>query len=479
MGTLVVVRYASTVFTPAVLGLFLLTRRIAELIATFLQLGTSQMLRRYLPMTNDNKVQSFYMLAGLNVYFIAALAFAAILLSALDFWARLAFPDFSSARMLMFWTGMLAVSGGLDYLSSSSLLSQRRVLASNVVDCANSSIWLLLSIWLLADQTTVINLTLIQTIASCVLSSSIIFLFILTKLDSLSTATLAEYKSVLKESVAYSLPRAATPFLEIAIFLIGPWLLRNSPEDAGYLIIAFFVLRSGRLVVIPLSRMSSIFVTALLAKKDDATLRKGMRLLFGGLMYLGFLWLSFLYPWAYPLLKIWLGNVDLASSVLGFVNPLLLSLPPFVVYQGLKEQIEMVSKRPLNVYILLASICSMVGFSYVADIVLSPNASILYGYLLAFLVSAVLATRCIRYYLEPFRYFGFPRMLFVSIIVFSINKALAEWLSTEVAYLTVFGLACGFIVSATTIFVILYLKKPSPFVREIAVFALPARFFPI
>jgi hypothetical protein len=476
--SLLVIRYASKVFIPAVLGLFLLSRRIAELIANFMQLGASQMLRCYLPKNEKTEVQILYILAGLNVLFFSAVVFMIILMSALNFWANLAFPGYSSPQTLMFWTGMLAISSVLEYICSSILLAKGRVLACNFIEGAYTGFWMLLAIWLLQNRLTVINLTKIQMFTSCVISCVILFSFILRNSRSLSRASLAEYRSVLQESCAYSLPRSGIPFLDVALLLIGPWLLRHSPENAGYLIIAFFVLRSGRLVITPVSKMTSIYVTSLIGKKDKATLIKGMSLLFGGLTYLGFLSFSFLYPWAYTLLKIWLGDIKLANSVLGFAKILLFSLPLFVVYQGLKEQIEMVSKRPLNFYILFVAICTMVGVFYVAGIVFSPDASILYGYLFAFLVSAVLSILCVKDYLAPFRYFGYPRMLLVSGIVFLINMAFAERMSIEATYMNLFGLVGSFILSVTAIFIFLYCYMPSPFIREIALFTLPVRFRP-
>lgn len=479
MMSLLVIRYASTVFIPVVLGLFLLSRRIAELIANFMQLGTSQMLRCYLPKNVKAEVQVLHILAGLNVLIFGAVVFVIILVSALDFWAVLAFPGISSPRMLIFWTGILAISSIFEFICSSMLLAQGKVLACNLIEGVYAGFWLLLVMWLLQNQVTVINLTKVQILTSCVISCAIICSYMLRNASSLSRASLAEYRSVLKESCAYSLPRSGIPFLEAALFFVGPWLLRYSPESAGYLIIAFFVLRSGRLVITPMSRMASIYVTSLIGKKDEATLMKGMSLLFGGLAYLGFLSFSFLYPWAYALLKIWLGDIKLATSVLIFAKLLLFSFPTFVVYQGLKEQIEMVSKRPLNFYILLTAICTMIGVFYVASIVFSPNASILYGYLLAFLVSAVLSVLCVKDYLAPFRYFGFPRMLLVSVIVFLINKALAERMFTEPTYLNVLGLTGAFILSVTAIFAFLYCYMPSPFVQDMALFALPIRFRPL
>jgi len=63
-----VVKKAGSVFSPAALGIFLLSRRLAETMASFLQLGTSQTLRRYLPMTEDSSIQLLYIMAGINVF---------------------------------------------------------------------------------------------------------------------------------------------------------------------------------------------------------------------------------------------------------------------------------------------------------------------------------------------------------------------------------------------------------------------------
>lgn len=176
---------------------------------------------------------------------------------------------------------------------------------------------------------------------------------------------------------------------------------------------------------------------------------------------------------------VWLGDIKLADSVYPFASLLLLSLPPFVVFQGLKEQIEMVSPRPFNLYILMIALCTILGVFYLGEILFSPNAGILYGYLFAFLISAVLSVLCVKHHLAPFGYYAFPKLLLISVVVFLMNRALVAWLSAEATYLNVIAVTGSLILSVTGIFVFLCLYRPSPFVREMTIFALPAKFRPL
>lgn len=168
-----------------------------------------------------------------------------MLLGGLDFWAHFVFPNVPSSRSLMFWTGMLAVVSVFDFVAASTLLSYRRVILCNLFEFFNSSIWLLCGLWWWQQQSTVVNLTRLQTILVLIMAGLIIALVILPKMSILKSFSKERYTSVLKESIGYSLPRSITPFLDILVFLIGPWLLRSTPEKAGFLIIAFFSYDSG------------------------------------------------------------------------------------------------------------------------------------------------------------------------------------------------------------------------------------------
>jgi hypothetical protein len=476
---LLVVRYASTVFVPAVLGLFLLFRRVAELIANSMQLGTSQMLRYYLPRTDKPGVKVLHVLSGLTILVAGALVFAIVLMAALDFWAEAAFPGNPAQRGLIFWAGMLGISAIFEFLCAGLLLAQKWVLAYNLLEGLYMGLWMLVaSLLLQQDQITVIGLATVQVFTSCALSVLIFSLFLIGNAGSLTRATFARYGAVLKESSSYSLPRSGITFLDVMLFFVGPWLLRHTPESAGYLIIAFYLLRVVKIVINPVSKMISIYVTSLVSRSDHALLTKGMSLLFGGLVYLGFFSLSFLSPWAYSLLRIWLGKPYLAGAALQFTQVLLLSFPAYVVYQGLREQIEMVSKKPLNLYILSAALLTVTGVYTLSSPFFPLNASITYAYLLAFLVAAALSFTIVKRYLAPASFFGYPRMLLGAAAVFLVNTLLADWFGPRALSLNVAGLALGMASSALIIVAFLFAAGPSPFVREAVIFIMPDRLNP-
>src|SRR5260370_20378933 len=62
----------------------------------------------------------------------------------------------------------------------------------------------------------------------------------------------------------YGVARALTPFLELLILSLTPWLTRDAPREAGALIIALSVLQIVQIAIVPLTQISSVVTAGLL-----------------------------------------------------------------------------------------------------------------------------------------------------------------------------------------------------------------------
>ena len=476
VSVILVVKKAGSVFAPAALGIFLLSRRVAETIANFLQLGTSQTLRRYLPMTEDSSIQLLHIIAVLNVFAVMAIVFVVSLVGGLEYWTGLIFPDNSGSQSVVFWLGMLAIAIVIHFFASSILLSYRRVLASNMVNLSGN-VWLLAGMWWWQKNSMVKALLRLQTIAMVILSSLVIAVVIMrlgAQLPKLSHPVLwRRYRHVLGETISYGLPRGAISFLEMSLFLIGPFLIRHEVEEAGYLIISFTFLRIGRTLIQPAARIISIAVAKLVGQRDETSLKQGITLLLGTLIYTSCLLLAVLLPWTKLLLQVWLGDSALAQKVYQYVVVLMFAMPFLTVFQGLKETIEMIWKCPFNLFTLSGSILLLVIWFYVTNIFLPASVSIIYGYLGILGIICVVTVVWIRKYLKPFKYFSLGKLLIVSILIWILNWLLAHWLSFASIWLNVAGAVSIGGLSVIAAIVFLYFYRPSTFIREAKQFLLP------
>ena len=152
---------------------------------------------------------------------------------------------------------------------------------------------------------------------------------------------------------------------------------------------------------------------------------------------------------------------------------IMLAVVPVTVFQGLKEPVEMIWKRPRNLFTLGISMAFLVFWFYATKPFLSEITSILYGYLGAFWVRGILTVMWARSYLRPVAYFGLGRLVVISVGIGLPNLLLASVLSSASMWskVVVAMVAGGLLVTAA--FAALYLYRPSGFVSEAVQFMWP------
>lgn len=465
-----VIREAGQLFAPVALGLFLFTRRVTESISNILQLGSSQTLRRYLPMSEDASVQSAYILVNIGIFGVAAVLFSVILSGGLSFWTRTLFPANPSFLSLTFWLGMFSVASVFGYFASSILLAFRHIKATNLVDMMNTSGWLLLGMWWQGKDATVEGLFIIQSVGVFTLSSAVM-IFILLRLGAKRSDPIPwrNYGAYIKETLAYGLPRSVTPFLETSLFVIGPWLIREDLKESGYLILSFTFLRIGRMFVQPAALVIGIAIAKLVGQDDLYSLKRGISYLFGTVMYAGFFLFAVMVPWVWLFLDLWLGNKFLAQNVLFYTVIIFFAMPALAISQALKEPIEMIWKKPLYLLNLIVSLLVITVWFYCTKNILGDTKSILFAYVLVYWVNCFISIYLLRNYLESFKYYGIYILSLIVFLVGVLNWSLSQWvvssplmISASVAFgagLLSLGLAASILYYANSISLVMDVKQ--------------------
>jgi hypothetical protein len=423
-----VIREASKLFVPVAFGLFLFTRRVADSISNFLQLGSSQTLRRYLPMYDDASVQYRHIVVNIAIFVVVATIFCMVLLVGLPLWTRILNPTNPSDLSLTFWLGIFSATSVLGFFATSILLAFRNIKIANVIDIMNTSGWLLLGLWWQGKNITVISLFIIHSVGVFTLSCAVVAI-ILIRLHMRQPYSIPwrSYMSCLKESIGYGLPRTLTPFLETSLFVIGPWLIREDVKESGYLIISFTFLRIGRMFVQPAAMIIGITIARLVGQDEMHSLKKGITYLFGTVMYAGFFLFAVMFPWIRLVLDLWLGNTVLAQNVLFYTMIIFFAMPPLAISQALKEPIEMIWKKPMYLLNLLISILIIVIWFYCTRTILGDSKSILFAYVLVYWVNCLISIYWLRNYLEPVRYYGIYALSAIVFLVAALNWLLSRW----------------------------------------------------
>src|SRR5439155_17205212 len=155
-------------------GIFLLARRLASTVANLLQMGSSQTLQRFLPMTDSATARRRYVaMACLLWVAVATVALGALLpiRSLIGAWA---FPSSAEAPELALWASALTAVSVLGFIAYSTFLAERRLVLANAIELMSVSGFLLFGLAWSSNELTPTALLRLQALGVVVLSAVMI-----------------------------------------------------------------------------------------------------------------------------------------------------------------------------------------------------------------------------------------------------------------------------------------------------------------
>jgi hypothetical protein len=464
-------REAARLLSPLVLGVVLLARRLADLWANLVQAGTPHAVRRYIPLSVEPGEWRRWLVASIVVACGVAAVFLAIMVVGRHALGPLTLGPQPDSAALLVSTAILALATASTNLAMSALLAFRRFVLMNLLQIVNASGWLLVALWLFRN-TSANLLVRVQALGALVVAVLVLAALLLVGRDRTSGA----HRSAgfyLRETAAYGISRTVSPFLEILLLVAGPWLLRHDPPAAGALILAFTVLRLTSMFVQPLALVGSVTGAQMVGAGNEAGLARGINLVVGTTVALGMLLGAGGYPWLGVGLHLWLGDSPAVPDVHRFAAAILLALVPYLLFQGLKPVIEAAWRRPWVLYVTLASLgVLLVGHealrrffdSYTSVLIVLPIALAVTG-------AGMLAV--VRHLLRPSAWFGWLRILAVSLGVLATNAALAQVTVGASVGVQAAAAFLSMAVSLGVAGVVLLWIWPSSCMVEVARFAVP------
>jgi hypothetical protein len=469
-----VLREAARLLPAAALGVLLLSRRLGDVFANLVQLGTPHAVRRYLPMTHDAGERNHWLGAALLLFSLSAGLFALVLLAGGTRWSTLFFgPEGGKHSHLVPALGFFTVGIASNNLATSTVMAVRRFALANVLQLLNGSGWLLLALWAWRPDAPVSSLLLWQGIGTLCIVTIVFAVALRAGRDDRATPSRGPWKPYLTETLAYGLPRSLSPSLELSFFLIGPWLLRSDPAAAGYMVLALTLLRMANMAVQPVASVGGIAAARMIGAADHARFATGINYLVGLLVYSGVILCAGGYPWLLTGLRLWLGSGQLALTVYEFAVGVFVALVPYALFQGLRPIVESAWKTPKTLYIMLGSLAGLIA-TYALSLERLGNAR---AAILAQVVALVLAgggsLMAVRRELQGPAYFGWGRLAVATVLAFGLNEGLARltdsWPLAARAGIAALGLATT-LAAGFTVLAILW---PSPCLAEATQFLLP------
>jgi hypothetical protein len=461
-----VIRLAGAAFSAEALGVFLLARRLASTVANLLQLGSSQTLMRYLPMTASPDARRRYVAVACGLSIAVATVFLAVLLPARSIVAAWAFPGFGDGPSLAAWAAALAMVTILEFIVCTSFLSERRIVLANVLELMSVSGFLLLGLTWPLGELTPTGLLRLQTLGVLLICATALIarLQIRRRPEPEPVPTWTE---TTRAFATYGLPRGGITGLDVAIITIGPWLLRTEPAQAGYLLVALMLVQVIQACLGPITQIASIVAASLVGRGEMARLKEEVQLVLGGTLYVATLALAILVPWSGYLLAFWLREPELVAGVHYYFSWVVWGILPIALFQALRGIIEMRWFAPWNLYTLLSAAAMQLLVFAVGQGLYGRAAAVRAAVVATFwtlgaLTLGVLDTSWWR----PLRYWGIRRLIGVAAAVALVNRLLAEQPGQLEAGL-------GLVLSIAIMFVGLVMWPSPPAIRAMRTFLSP------
>lgn len=355
MSLIVSIRLADSYLQASAMGLLLLFRRQGSLWGNLSQLGFSQSLQKFYTAEADAEKRS--RLWGVLNRWVVVVGIMIILISVLcsSWFSAILFGQ--SNRLLGGAFGIYIFGLALGFMASSSWVAEFRFGYANVVDLFNGSLVFLLCIvifWRLSAPHIAI------TLALATLASSFVFLKIFAS-RYISNGTLQESGFTLDRTiVGFGVTRCCSSFLDMGTLVVGPWLLRDQPDQAGYLIIAYTVLRLAQTAIMPVAQVVALRANS---HRHDHNVEARRVLWLAGLSF----FVSCLVVVIYSIfgkffIELWLPNSS--QGVLSILDKLIYFVPCSCLFYSLRNYVDLHYYFPWNLIVLVFGILGLLATYY-------------------------------------------------------------------------------------------------------------------
>lgn len=464
---------ASRTLTPVDLGLFLLIRRLADTGSNFMHLGAPVALRRYLTISRHPADKSAHFSASLILSAGGMLACMLALAVAPGFWGRLFVGTAPDADKIAIFTGLMSCALVVHFLVNSALLARGNIITANLIELVNVAVAPVAAMYIVRhiDARELVGVQ-VATIA-CVSLAMLVTLGLRFNAEAGERIHKMRTGHVI-ENATYGLPRAAGLALETGFLVIGPWLLREDLAAAGYLGIAFFLLRLARTVIQPVTILVAMRLGSLHTRGAHDDVQRGFDFIIVGVLLSAVAILPSVHAWSSVILELWLGD-QLGAAVHPYVQLLLIAIIPLSLLQALKEPIEIMWKKPFVLGLYGVGSLALLACGYLLTPYFGATDGITGAYVVAYTLMCMGALLIIRDRISPRAQFGLVRLGLLGCGAWAVNfvatKAAAVLpLWERISIMLLVG-------AFTTLLVIVgYLfLMPSPLVRQFRDYLIAAR----
>ncbi|GBF18512.1 hypothetical protein C21_00670 [Arenibacter sp. NBRC 103722] len=412
------IKEAEFYLSAALLGTFMLIRRLAPTFSNLSQLGSSQALIRFTSLNKDDveKIKCYFFIS--IVLWLASSLFLLILFTSFsEAIETLLLPDVADRNSYLALTFVYISILHLSYLILPYFLNLRKILMYNIINMMNASLVMLAVFLMVANSENLIEVLTLSLIIMAIIQLLILG-YIILQLNLYRFPSKKMLQSESRSFFKYGLPRAAMTFLEMFMLTIGSLLVKKDHQLVGSFLIAITLARIVLIILQPISLLSSVIVGH---NTDSDKPKKTLNLLFGGVIYSSVLVIVILYNWIDVLIRFWLTKEDTIIDAVSVFKILVFGLVPYCIFQGLKGYIEIRFYKPLNLFSIAIATLVHVLLFFVFNQFCETLISLSVSLMLAFVIMGLWSFSWCRKEIYKQTYFKFVYFLIISLILFGIN----------------------------------------------------------
>jgi len=421
---MLVIKMAGVILNPYNLGLFLFCRRLSSTGGALFQLGSTQTLMRYFSMDqSDSNKKTLYILSSLFFFLTLTIGSFSLLYIFKSPIEKILFSGIEYSEGFPPWILGLLLAYVLNCMLMAILISERKLITLNIIQMLVGSGFVLLYFFLYAGEISVLGIIKYETVAIFLLSVTLFISLLYNEKIKFSFYNKKDWFEVIRTYFNYGLSRGMVSALDMLLFLIGSWLVKDDMAQVGNLLISMASFKLIQVVMLPIGQLSGVVLTQ--SSGDKSSLRKGITLLVGGCIVLIVPILSVVVPWMNELLSMWVGESS-SVKVASFLMIIIWATLPYALYQGLYVTIDMLWKSPKNLYSLTMAISiHLIVFLALSQFV-NPQLSVAIAFLVAVFFLGAKVLLDVSQYLTEFPSIGLMRFISLVGSLFYINNTLAD-----------------------------------------------------
>lgn len=354
-GLLFVLRFASSKLPFLELGSFLLARRLAGTAANITQFGVSNAVLRFCAPGPQTKEWAEVFFAGVFIWFVNVGLLCSVAVCFSRQLGDYVFPDSQAGTMLV-WACCVLVSGTIGgYLAYTMILAEQRVLEANVVEVLNAVGFLALGLVTVGGLKGGSVALLIQGILMNIGALAVVGWCLVRNRSKLILRSSLCGRGLAKV-FSYGWPRSLAGVAEMTVFTSAAWMCRKDGREMASLLAAMTVARLVQAVCTPLSQLVVVVTAGLSQAGAHRKVEKGLRWVVRACGIISIPIFGFFVPFAGIVSGFVFGDIADAAEVGTMLIPILIALPAYLLYSGLKGVIDVIEERPYSLMLAAGAV---------------------------------------------------------------------------------------------------------------------------